>query len=205
MFQFVIRHSSFIFVFTLSLSLLSSWGCHKKSSATAPPHPQTKTPARTESTPSAITPPVTIPSKPAPPEPVPPPKAAAIHDNFELGEADFKAGKYQQAALSFESFLSNDRESENRDRALFLLGLCRILPNDSSRDVRKGEAAFKELISEFPDSDYRAQAEFILGLQAQIERMRSDVRDRDERIKKLSEELQKLKEIDMQRRPYHPE
>jgi methyl-accepting chemotaxis protein len=47
-------------------------------------------------------------------------------------------------------------------------------------------------------------AELILGLQAQIEKLKSDVKERDDRIKRLSDELQKLKDIDMQHRPTRP-
>ena len=55
--------------------------------------------------------------------------------------------------------------------------------------------------SEFPESPYRKQAEYILALKTQIERLRSDIRKRDEAVKELSEELNRLKQIDMQRRP----
>ena len=114
---------------------------------------------------------------------------------------NFQLGNYAQAARSFEAYLSASSKSKNRDQALFHLGLSRILANDSGRDLRQADAAFRRLITEFPESKYKDQAEFILGLQAQIERLRSDVKERDEKIKRLSEELQKLKEIDMQRRP----
>jgi TolA-binding protein len=117
---------------------------------------------------------------------------------------NFQEGKYRQAALSFEEFLSSNRESKDRAQALFHLGMSRALANDSSRDLRRAEDAFKRLVSEFPDSPYAKQAEFILGLQAQIEKLKSDAKERDDRIKRLSEELQKLKEIDMQRRPSRP-
>ena len=39
------------------------------------------------------------------------------------------------------------------------------------------------------------------SLKTQIERLRSDIRKRDEAVKELSEELNRLKQIDMQRRP----
>jgi outer membrane protein assembly factor BamD (BamD/ComL family) len=117
---------------------------------------------------------------------------------------NFQAGNYRQAARFFEAFLSASPKSKNRDQALFHLGLCRTLANDSSRDLRQAEAAFKRLIAESPRSQYRHEAEFILGLEAQIEKLKSDAREREDKIKRLSEELQKLKEIDMQRRPSRP-
>jgi tetratricopeptide (TPR) repeat protein len=200
MFQLVIRKSSFVILF----ALLFSWGCHKKSQSAVPSPPESKTPPLVDSTPSAITPRVPTLPKPAPAEPISLPKSDIGLKDLELGEADFQAGKYQKAALSFEAFLSTNPKSENCDKALFYLGLSRALASDSGRNLRQTEAVFKQLISEFPNSPYRIPAEFVLGLQAQIEKLRSDVKERDEKVKKLSEELQKLKEIDMQRRPSRP-
>jgi tetratricopeptide (TPR) repeat protein len=200
MFQFVIRHSSFVILFALLFSL----GCHKKAQTAVPSPPESKTPPLSASTPPAVTPQVPTLPKPAPAEPISLPKTDVGLKDLELGEADFQDGNYQKAALSFEAYLSINPKSENRDKALFYLGLSRALASDSGRNARQTEAVFKQLISQFPDSPYKVQAEYILGLQAQIERLRSDVRERDEKVKKLSEELQKLKEIDMQRRPSRP-
>ena len=68
----------------------------------------------------------------------------------------------------------------------------------------QAEADFKNLMARFPESPYRPQAEFILSMQAQIDRLKSDVKERDSKIHELTEELQKLKAIDMQRRPSRP-
>jgi TolA-binding protein len=199
MFEIVNRRLSIIIIF--GVALLSSWGCHKKSSATPPPL-EPKTPPVIENIPSAITPKVPTLPKPAPAEPISLPRT--IPKELDLGEADLQAGKYQKAAMAFESFLKANPNSEDRDKGLFYLGLSRALAGNTARNPRQAEASFKQLISEFPNSPYRIQAEFVLGLQSQIEKLRSDVKEREERIKKLSEELQKLKEIDLQRRPSRP-
>jgi tetratricopeptide (TPR) repeat protein len=194
MIQFVIRHSSFVII----LLLLFSLGCQKKSTIEAPaevPSPSVS------SAPPAITPAVPDSSNTTLPDSDSPAKAAATFNSFDLGEADFYAGKYQQAALSFESFLDANPESENRDQALFLMALSRALAGDSVRNQRQSEAALKQLISEFPDSPYRKQAEYILGLRTRIEKLEADVRERNKMIKELSEELKRLKQIDLQRRP----
>lgn len=121
-----------------------------------------------------------------------------------MGETLFKLGSYVKAVHSFEAFLNDNPKSEERDVALFHLGLARALSGDTTKELRQAEAAFRMLISESPKSPYRRQAEYILGLQSQIDKLRSDLKDRDERVKKLSEELQRLKEIDLQRRPSLP-
>ena len=172
---------------SLSLMVLMSGGCHKRSRAPVPPPPPSTTPAP-------------IPS--SAPSPLPAPVAPAA--GLEAAETNFEKGNYAQAARGFEAYLSTYPKSKNRDRALFHLGMARALGGDSARDLRQAEAAFKRLAAEFPKSPYKNQAEFILGLQAQINRLKADAKEREERIKRLTEELQKLKEIDMRQRPSRP-
>ena len=189
---------AFLFI---PMSLLLLCGCHRKSSPVIPAGP-TQPVGPMEPAPEAVTP---APApKPAPFEPAPLPKTIMTPNNLELGEMNFQLGNYRQAIKAFEAFLSANPKSQKRDRALFYLGLSRALASDSSRDLRQSEIAFRRLIAEFPTNPFRSQAEFILGLQVQIEKLRSDVKDRDEKIKKLSEELQTLKNIDLQRRPSRP-
>ncbi len=194
-FQFVIRHSSIVILFLLLLSL----GCHKKPSPGIPV-PEEEAVAASP-VPAAITPEVPESTEAKPTDPIPPAKTAAEFDSFDLGEADFYAGNYQQAALSLESYLSRNPESEKRDQALFLIALSRGFVGGSSRNRQLSETALKQLISEFPDSPYRKQAEYILDLTTQIEGLKADVEKRNDIIKELSEELKRLKQIDLQRRP----
>jgi tetratricopeptide (TPR) repeat protein len=151
-----------------------------------------------------VTTPAPLPPRPAELEPAPLPKTIAAPNSFDLGEMNFQLGKYPQAAGFYQELLQSNPESPLRDTALFHLGLSLGLGNDSSRDLQQSQAALKRLISESPNSPYRSQAELILRLQAQIEKLRADTKERDERIKRLSEELQKLKDIDLQRKPSRP-
>jgi hypothetical protein len=180
------------------------WGCSRKTHVQAPARPENAgTHPGAEAVPPAVTPSVT-PPQPAPPKPAPLSTTIAKTSSYEFGELNFQVGNYTKAAESYESFLRANPRGKHRDTALFHLGLSRALARDSGRDWHLAEAAFRKLLSEFPTSEYKAQAEFILGQQAQIERLRSDVKERDDRIKRLSDELQKLKDIDMQRRPTRP-
>lgn len=184
--------------FAILLLLLLPLGCKKKAAVEVPSKGEA---VSVEPAPSAITPNVPDSSKSTLPVSVPPANTAATFNSFNLGEADFYAGNYQQAALSFESFLDANPQSENRDQALFLMALSRALTDNSVRNQRQSKTALKQLISEFPESPYRKQAEYILALKTQIESLSADVRKRNEIIKELSEELKRLKQIDMQRRP----
>ncbi len=192
MLKFVLRPSLFVI-----LLLLLPWGCHKKPSAPVP------VPTRS-APPPAVTRPATIPPKPAPLEPAPLAKTVTAPTNLDLGEMNFQVGNYSQAIRLLETFLQENPKSGSRDRALYYLGFSRFLADGPDRDPRQAEAALKRLLSEHPNSQYRDPAEFILGLGTQIEKLRSDIKDRDEKIKRLSDELQKLKEIDLQRRPSRP-
>ena len=196
-FSFVTRYSSFVI---LLLVLLLS-GCHKKPPVESPAPPEASAaPVEAVPPPPAVTPNVPESTEAAHANPASIPNTAPS-SSFDLGEADFRAGNYGQAALYFEAFASINSQSEKRDRALFLMGLSYALAGDTERNQRQSEAAFKQLIAEFPDSPYRQQAEYILELRKQIETLKADVKERSETVKELSEELKKLKEIDLQRRP----
>lgn len=189
--------------YAVILVLLMSWGCHRKSSSvTVPVATPTAAPAP-EAAPPAVTPRLPA-TRPAPLAPAPIAKTIMYPSSLDLGEMSFLIGKYPQAARSFEEYLSASQNSEKRDMALFYLGMSKAMAGDSGRDMRQAEAAFKRLITEFPNSRYRGQAEYILGLQQQVEKMRADLREREERIKKLSDELHRLKEIDLQSKPSRP-
>jgi outer membrane protein assembly factor BamD (BamD/ComL family) len=115
---------------------------------------------------------------------------------------EFENGEYQEAARDYEQYLKMP-DSKNHAKALFHLGMSRAL-SGKPKDLRLAETAFRSLITGFPDSPYHDQAELIISLQSQIEHLKADVRGRDEKIRQLAEELQKLKAIDMQRRPSRP-
>jgi len=104
---------------------------------------------------------------------------------------------------AYEEYLRKP-DPKNHATALFHLGMARALSGGSAKDLRLAETDFRNLMARFPHSPYRAQVEFLLGLQAQIERLKNDVKERDDKIRQLTDELQKLKEIDMQRRPSRP-
>jgi hypothetical protein len=195
---------SFLPLVAIFVFLSATLGCHKK---ITPPvlGPQETAPSPpAEPAPQAITPTVIPASKPEPIELSPAPITVAAPNSFEMGETSFKAGDYSKAARSFEDYLKTGTKSENRDVALFYLGLSRALSNNANRNLRRAEEALKRLITEFPASPYRGPAELILGLQAQVDSLQSDLKEKEAKIKQISEELQKLKEIDMQRRPSRP-
>jgi len=133
-----------------------------------------------------------------------PPQAAAPPEMFVTAERNFAAGDYRRAAQAFETFLQTFPNAPERDHALFHLGFSLALSGDD-RYLHQTEIALRRLIVEFPKSPYRRQAEWILDMKSLIERLQSDISERDERILQLSEELRVLKLIDIERRPSRPE
>ncbi len=202
--QAVIRTRSLsIRISILALVLLASPSCHRKTPVPPPPSTSSES-ALMKSPPPAITPDA-IPPEQAPLEPEPLPLKIDRPSSFDLGEMSFQLGNYAEAAKFYETFLNTYPKAPGRDAALLHYALCRALAGDSSRDLNQTEAALRKLATEFPKSRLRDQAAFILGLMAQTDKLRLEVKERDEKNKRLSEELQKLKEIDMQRRPSRTE
>jgi len=191
-----------VLVLALACLLPLFSGCGRKAAAPAAV-PAPSVPMDPVATaPQAITP--AIPPQPAPVAPVIAPKVAAPPSNLSLGEANFQSRNYSKAARSFEDYLKENPEAPDRDVILFRAGLSFALAEGSGRNMRRAEEVFKRLAVEFPESPYTGPAEFILGLQSQVESLKSDIKEKEARIKLLSEELQKLKEIDLQRRPSRP-
>jgi tetratricopeptide (TPR) repeat protein len=146
-----------------------------------------------------------------PPGPSPTPQPAPIPDTipslpstggyFDLGEKYFQVGDYPRAAKAYETYLRSSVSLANQDQALFRLALTRFFPGSPVRDIPQALNLFRLLVKSFPQSAFRPQAQMIITMQAEIDRMRVDVGKRDERIQELTRELEKLKQIDMQRRP----
>ena len=198
---------SIMSIIGFSLLLWIPTGCREKVSVptNSPAQPATKSPP--DSAPPAVTPSAIPSSKPAALESTPVPKVVVAPTDFDLAIATFKEGNYGKAAQYFDEYLRSNSNTENRDAALFHLGLSRAMLGNSGRSARRAEDALKHLVTDYPNSPYKGPADFILGLlglQAQIENLKSDIKEKEIKIKQLSEELQKLKEIDMQRRPSSP-
>ena len=122
------------------------------------------------------------------PVPVPPPPP----DYFQEGEQQFQQGDFPGAARFYELYLRRDSQGLNRERALFHLALIYSFPDSPLHDPPRAETFFQTLLDEFADSPYLAQVRTLRELQAGLE-------NREEQIKRLQEELEQLKEIDLGR------
>lgn len=129
---------------------------------------------------------------------LPPPPAPAVS---ALDQADraFTSGSYDEAARAYENYLRLTPSGAQRDQALFHLGLTHAL-RPVSADWQHAAAAFKQLIDEYPNSPFKPPANLILSLHSELDQVAADSKQRDQRIKQLTTELDRLKKIDADRR-----
>jgi len=119
-------------------------------------------------------------------------------------EVYFGLGEYPEAIRVLEAYMANDPNAASMDRALFIVGLSNALAPESEKDLPEAKVSLNRLIKEFPGSRYRGEASLILDLIAQVERLNRNLRARNAQIKRLEDELQRMKEIDLKRRPPRP-
>jgi tetratricopeptide (TPR) repeat protein len=135
---------------------------------------------------------------PAPSAPPAPSPAAAA-----LDEADnaFNAGRYDEATRGYENYFRltpSTGPAGQRDQALFRLGLAYALR--SAPDWQKASVALRQIMEGFPNSPYKAPANLILSLHSELDQLTANSQQRDQRIKQLTTELDRLKRIDAERR-----
>jgi hypothetical protein len=146
-------------------------------------------------------PPPAVPAAPVPPPPAPSPNPA--RSSYEAAEKSFDAGNYPAALIAYEACLRAN-VVENLDRVHFRLGLAYALAGESVQNLRESRIHFQRVVTQFAWSPYRIQAELILSLLSEIEKLNGSLKEQQTRIKTLSDELQRLKSIDMQRHPSRP-
>jgi len=112
----------------------------------------------------------------------------------------FLSGSYDEAARGYENYLRGTPSGGERDEALFHLALTYALRPAPSTDWQRAAMTFKQLIDEYPNSPLKSPANLILSLRAELDQVSADAKLRDQRIKQLTNELDRLKKIDADRR-----
>ena len=100
------------------------------------------------------------------------------------GDLLFAAGDYRGAARAYAAYLEARPDAEDADRPLFRLAVIHLLPDSPVEDWKAARAFCRKIVDAFPQSPYRPQAEVLLHLQTEVER--------------LYHQLQELKRIDLQ-------
>ncbi len=133
---------------------------------------------------------------------LPPPAAAPSPVVVTLDNANraFNQRNYLEAVRSYEEYLKLDARGAHRDEALFRLGLIYATVENPGHDWIRSTLFLKRLVSEHPDSPLTTPANVIIGLYSEVTQLRADSQARDQRIRQLSTELDRLKKIDAERR-----
>jgi hypothetical protein len=135
------------------------------------------------------------------PDYVSPPVPGALER--EQAERAFAAGNYDEAIRGYENFLLVSATAQQRDEALFRLGLCYLLRNNGSSDWQRGKSTLQQLINDYPDSSLKRPAAVILSLRSQVDELAGNIKAREQSMRQLSLELERLKRIDADRgRPF---
>ena len=132
----------------------------------------------------------------APRVPASPPPAV-----IALEEADraFTASDYDDASRAYENYLRLAPAGNQRDQVLFRLGLAYALRKSPGPDWERARTILRQLVSDYPISPFKPPAELILALHTEVGQVNADAKVREDRIRQLSTELDRLKRIDAER------
>lgn len=112
---------------------------------------------------------------------------------MQQGDAYFEAGDYAKAIEAYETYLSGRSSAKNQDRILFQLALAYLMPDGGAYDPGRARERLERLIALFPKSPYRPQAKAMLKLNREVEKLRSEVAWREDRIRSLERDIEALK------------
>jgi hypothetical protein len=179
-------------------ALMATVGCHKRSASGSPPPPPSTIPTVTSPPPiiaSAPTP-ALVPDRaeriPPPGPGLPPPPS------LDPANRAFVDHKYDEAAREYEAYLKASPPGPHGDEALFRLALIFVL-RPGTADWSHATALLKRLGDDYPNSPLKGPAELILSLRTEAEKAKDIAGQRDQKIKQLTTELERLKTIDADR------
>ncbi len=137
-------------------------------------------------------------------EDVPPPEIPEeppVLSPLVEGDRAFLAGDYGNATSSYGRYLEENPESVAQTRVLFRLGVCLAMGTEGRPGEERAKEYFDRVIALSPESPYAIQSKLILELFGQLESLAGRTRQDREEIGRLKDQLEKLKSIDLSRRP----
>jgi tetratricopeptide (TPR) repeat protein len=121
----------------------------------------------------------------------------SLREQLNIAEKYFTKGEYEKASAAYLKYLEISPNPPEKDRALFHLAICYAFPDSPVHDLAKAEELLNGLVSD-PDTAHGSDAELLLRLGAQIRALRTANSRQTREIEQLSDELERLKEIDLQ-------
>jgi uncharacterized alpha-E superfamily protein len=95
--------------------------------------------------------------------------AAACASGLREADRSLASGDYLQAAAAYETYLERHPGAADADAALFHLALARTMPGSRVYDRSRAAATLEQLVRRHPASPYRAPADALLGLLAELD------------------------------------
>jgi two-component system sensor histidine kinase GlrK len=96
---------------------------------------------------------------------------------LEIGDAHFERGDFPAASDAYETWLAQAPLGPPEDQVLFRMALMRTLPGSPIRDARRARRYFTDLVERYPQSPLRAAADYLLGLQREVEELRHQLEE----------------------------
>jgi outer membrane protein assembly factor BamD (BamD/ComL family) len=129
-----------------------------------------------------------------------PPPPPVLPATLAEAETAFSRGDFLRAASAYESFLQSKPQASGMDGILFRFAVSQSLCCEPAREAASNDT-FKQLIKEFGNSPYASSARRILNFRENAARsQQSELKTKDDKIRQLTDELDKLKKIDSERR-----
>lgn len=126
------------------------------------------------------------------------PAAAAL----DQADAHFEAGRFAEAADAYDSALADYPSSES-SQILFRQALAHLLES-IGRGRSRAIPILEKLAATERGSSLGGASRVILDLLEEVQHLARSNAASEKRVEQLSEELEKLKKIDMRRRPPRP-
>lgn len=105
---------------------------------------------------------------------------------LQSAHREFAMGDYANAVRDYERYLQLVTSGEDRDQALYHLGVIYAMPDSGRQDWPKAIASLKGLLAEFPQSSLNPAAQLILSLRDRSTQLTAE-------IEKLTTEAGQLK------------
>jgi outer membrane protein assembly factor BamD (BamD/ComL family) len=118
-------------------------------------------------------------------------------------EADeqMAGGNYQIALQGYQQIA--EKYPKSADRALFFIGCIYAHPKNPDRDYQKSLDAFRRLVSEHPQSEYRQPSESFIAVVGEMMNrdrrtsgLRKQVETLEKQVENLEKQIEKMKVID---------
>ncbi|MDX2000667.1 MAG: hypothetical protein SF066_23340 [Thermoanaerobaculia bacterium] len=146
-------------------------------------------------------PPVSLPATPTcppcpPPAPLPDPRPAALR----TGDEAYERGEPAAAAAAYDAFLTladTLPASQQADLPRVLARLVVLCSLPPTRDPVAAQDYHRRLVKDFAKSPYRAEADLVIRAGAELEAQRKKGQDLEREVARLTQLVEKLKQIDL--------